>query len=102
MSSVEQSVPSSPPIAYSTISMAGANEDPENANLATFDFDNGDIEITPDETEALREIRNIISHGYLATGLMPTLSGTSFSTEAPIEEQSAVSHGVSGGYISAH
>jgi hypothetical protein len=82
--------------------MAGANEDPENINLATFDFDNGDIEITPDETEALREIRNIISHDYLATGLVPTLSGPSFSTEAPVEEQSVASYSVSGGYISAH
>ncbi|KAF4414696.1 hypothetical protein FACUT_14055 [Fusarium acutatum] len=105
MSSGEQSVPSSPPIVYPTvyptISMAGVNEDSENTNLATFDFDNGDIELTHDETEALRHIGNIIGHGYLATGSMPALSGTSFSTEAPFEEQSVVSYSVSGGYTSA-
>ncbi|RYC96909.1 hypothetical protein BFJ63_vAg76 [Fusarium oxysporum f. sp. narcissi] len=100
MSSGEQSVSSSPPIVYPTISMAGVNEDSENTNFATFDFGAGDIELTHNETEALRHIGNITSHSYLATGFMPALSGTSLSTEARIEEQSVISYRVAGGDIS--
>ncbi|KAG4263594.1 hypothetical protein FPRO03_09901 [Fusarium proliferatum] len=105
MSSGEQFVTSSPPIVYPTISMAGVNEDSENTHLATSNFGggdgDGDIELTHDETETLRRIGNIIGRGYLANGFMPALSGTSYSTEAPIEEQSVVSPSVSGEYISA-
>ncbi|KAF5229901.1 hypothetical protein FANTH_14051 [Fusarium anthophilum] len=101
MSSGEQSVPSSPPIVYPIISMAGVNENSGNTNLATFDFDDSNIELTDDETEAFRHIRSIVGHGYLTAGFMPALSGTSFSTEAPTEEQSVVSYSVSGGYVSA-
>lgn len=83
--------------------MAGVNEDSENTHLATSNFGggDGDIELTHGETEMLRHIGNIISRGCLANGFVPALSGTSYSTEAPIEEQSVVSPSVSGGYISA-
>ncbi|CVL02092.1 uncharacterized protein FMAN_08211 [Fusarium mangiferae] len=101
MSSGEQFVTSSPPIVYPTISMAGVNENSHNTNLATFGFYDNNIELTHDETEAFRHIRNIVGHGSLTTGFMPALSGTSFSTEAPVEEQSVASYSVSGGYISA-
>ncbi|KAF4960504.1 hypothetical protein FGADI_911 [Fusarium gaditjirri] len=100
MSSGEQSAQSSPPIVYPTISMAGVNEDSENTNFATFGFDYGDIELTPNETEALRRIENITSRSYLATGFMPALPGTSLSTEARVEEQSVDSYSVAGGDIS--
>jgi hypothetical protein len=81
--------------------MAGVNEDSQNTNFATLDFDNGDVELTHNETEALRHIGNITSHRYLATGVMPALSGSSFSTEAYIDEQSVVSHSGAGEDISA-
>lgn len=94
---------SSPPIVYPTLSMAEVNEDSENTYLAPFNFDggDGDIELTHGETETLHHIGNIIGRGYLATGFMPALSETSYSAEAPVGEQSVVSHSVSGGYISA-
>lgn len=81
--------------------MAGVTEDSGDTNLATFDLDYGDIELSHEEIEAFGHIRNIVSQGHVNSSFMPALSGTSSSTEAHVEEQPIVSYRGVGEDISA-
>ncbi|KAI6764263.1 hypothetical protein HG530_008052 [Fusarium avenaceum] len=92
---------SSTPTVNSSISLAGVSEDSGATNLATFDLNDGDVELSNEEKEAFHHIRNIVSQGHVHSSFMPALSGTSSSTEAHVEEQPFVSFGGVGEDISA-